>query len=233
MLRILLLYLPLPFFWALFDQQGSRWTFQANRMNGDLGFYTIKPDQIQMVNPLLILVFIPVFEIVFYPILSMLGIRRPLQKLGFGGILAGFAFLISALVEWQIENSPEKSISMLWQIPQYVVLTLAEVMFSVTGLAFSYEQAPESMKSVVQAFWLLTVAFGNVIIVLIAEAEFFESQVYEFILFAVLMFVDMLIFVFLAYNYKSSVARKEEIPKETETTQKHIPLNRFEDKTAS
>lgn len=202
-------------------------------MNGDLGFYTIKPDQIQMINPLMILVFIPVFEIVFYPFLSMIGIRRPLQKLTFGGILAGVAFLISALVEWQIENSPEKSVSMLWQIPQYVVITLGEVMFSVTGLSFSYEQAPESMKSVVQAFWLLTVAFGNVIIVAIAEAEFFESQVYEFILFAVLMFIDMLIFMFLAYNYKSSVPNKELIPAETESIDKHIPMNKFEEKTAS
>ncbi|XP_055305343.1 peptide transporter family 1-like, partial [Sitodiplosis mosellana] len=66
MLKILLLYLPLPFFWSLFDQQGSRWTFQANKMNGDLGFYTIKPDQVQMINPLMILTFIPVFEACLY-----------------------------------------------------------------------------------------------------------------------------------------------------------------------
>ena len=50
-------------------------------------------------------------------------------------------------------------------------------MFSVTGLEFSYSQAPTSMKSVLQACWLLTVAFGNVIVVVIAEARFFKSQV--------------------------------------------------------
>lgn len=43
-----MLYAPMPIFWALFDQTGSRWTFQADKMNGDIGFYTIKPDQIQM-----------------------------------------------------------------------------------------------------------------------------------------------------------------------------------------
>ena len=58
------MFLPFPFFWALFDQQGknllhflvnekktlaislfqgSRWTFQARHMNGDIGFYTILP----------------------------------------------------------------------------------------------------------------------------------------------------------------------------------------------
>lgn len=40
-------------------------------------------------------------------------------------------------------------------------------MFSVTGLEFSFTQAPESMKSVIQGCWLLTVAFGNVIVVII------------------------------------------------------------------
>ncbi|XP_078741948.1 solute carrier family 15 member 2-like, partial [Lampetra fluviatilis] len=33
--KVLFLYLPLPMFWALYDQQGSRWTFQATRMDGD------------------------------------------------------------------------------------------------------------------------------------------------------------------------------------------------------
>lgn len=47
-LQVLLLYLPLPVFWALYDQQGSAWTFQANRMDGYVGFYTILPDQMQV-----------------------------------------------------------------------------------------------------------------------------------------------------------------------------------------
>lgn len=38
-------------------------------------------------------------------------------------------------------------------------------------------QAPATMKSCVQAAWLMTVAIGNLIIVVIAEARFFASQV--------------------------------------------------------
>ena len=88
LLNVLVLYLPLPFFWALFDQQGSRWTFQATRMDGDVGFYVIKPDQMQVVNPLLILIFIPLYEVAFYPVLNLIGIRRPLQKLTGGKCLS-------------------------------------------------------------------------------------------------------------------------------------------------
>ncbi|KAH8287397.1 hypothetical protein KR054_006685, partial [Drosophila jambulina] len=395
LMRVLFLYLPLPVFWALFDQQGSRWTFQATRMDGDMGAWDIKPDQLQVLNPLLILLFIPLYDVAFYPALRLVGISRPLQKLTMGGILAGVAFIISGVVELNLEktypdlpyahnvqlrifnaencqyqlsgmlngnqlqpfqvpalnvytdkdvyvenesnliytlssteagcvgysgshvltqntawslflnprnvsqthywekdfvdkpseshplirnvanidptlkvvwrsvsknevvyddyanetlltrvNSGEyavfvgdsnigsfnvhtggvytllivlnsagtytanlvtitepNSMNILWLIPQYVIMTLGEVMFSVTGLEFSYAQAPPSMKSVLQACWLLTVAFGNVIVVIIAEAALFESQASEFFLFAGLMFADMLLFMVMAYYY--------------------------------
>ncbi|XP_062141372.1 peptide transporter family 1 isoform X2 [Drosophila sulfurigaster albostrigata] len=417
LMRVLFLYLPLPVFWALFDQQGSRWTFQATRMDGDMGSWDLKPDQLQVLNPLLILVFIPLYDVAFYPALRLVGIRRPLQKLTMGGILAGIAFIISGIVELNLEktypvlpyshntqlrvyntencayhfetnltsipsfdvepssvytktdvwlndvptylqytitpgagcpeyeggthrltdntawslflNSGNKtgpatfweedfvnkpsdsyplvrtvanlvqereikwvssknsyeatetnltrvnsnnydvyidgtpygnfrihtggvytllikenpigvyeltlhevtesnSMNILWLIPQYVVMTLGEVMFSVTGLEFSYAQAPPSMKSVLQACWLLTVAFGNVIVVIIAEAALFDSQASEFFLFAGLMFIDMLIFMFMAYNYKPNDPNKknEEIEPLTGDANKQIePLS--------
>ena len=105
LLNVLVLYLPLPVFWALFDQQGSRWTLQATRMDGDLGFATIKPDQMQVINPLLILVFIPLYEVLFYPLLNLIGVRRPLQKIVLGGILAGVSFVSSMTVEIFLEKT--------------------------------------------------------------------------------------------------------------------------------
>lgn len=46
-----------------------------------------------------------------------------------------------------ITVTKENSVTMLWLIPQYVIMTLGEVMYSVTGLQFSYNEAPESMRS--------------------------------------------------------------------------------------
>ena len=103
-MRVLKLFLPLPIFWALFDQQGSRWTFQAKNMSGDLGSFVLKPDQMQVVNPFLILLFIPLFNGCLYPIFNKLHIiNTPLKKLTLGGMLAALSFLLSALVEFQIE----------------------------------------------------------------------------------------------------------------------------------
>lgn len=78
-------------------------------------------------------------------------------------------------------------------------------MFSVTGLEFSFTQAPASMKSVLQAFWLLTVTFGNILVVIIAKIKLFESQSDEFFLFTGLMVLDILLFIYLAKKYKYRV----------------------------
>ena len=44
------------------------------------------------------------------------------------------------------------------------------------GVCYSV-QAPVSMKAVCQAAWLWTVAFGNLIVIIIAESRIFENQV--------------------------------------------------------
>lgn len=42
------------------------------------------------------------------------------------------------------------TVNILWQLPQFFVITVGEVLFSITGLEFSYSQASVNMKSVVQ-----------------------------------------------------------------------------------
>lgn len=126
------------------------------------------------------------------------------EKLRHGGV---YSLLIGTqrngdIVTKMIEVTKPNYMNILWLVPQYVVMTLGEVMFSVTGLEFSYTQSPAAMKSVLQACWLLTVAFGNVIVVVVAELESFDSQATEFFLFAGLMFVDMILFMWMAYRYE-------------------------------
>jgi POT family proton-dependent oligopeptide transporter len=51
--------------------------------------------------------------------------------------------------------------SIAWQLLAYLVLTLAEVLVSVTCLEFSYTQAPKKMKSFIMSLYLLSVSAGN------------------------------------------------------------------------
>ena len=40
----------------------------------------------------------------------------------------------------RLEDVMANNVNIAWQIPQYVLITVGEVMFSVTGLEFSYSQ---------------------------------------------------------------------------------------------
>ncbi|XP_072396371.1 peptide transporter family 1-like [Diabrotica undecimpunctata] len=397
-LHVLVLFLPLPIFWALYDQQGSGWTLMAVRMDGNIGFYTILPDHMQLVNPLLILAFIPLFTYCIYPLLGKCNLlKTSLQRMTCGGILAAAAFAVSAFVmiaiekndpvlpsagniqlrahnpssciisvstnmseikpftldpkssyvnqdiewsgeksvkftfhsitkeckdsvqiislaekkaygmfmqsngsirfyeddvaksrtgfplvrtlpdtdidvtytqkkksininsgnisareffrpgHWSVEVGGEKldktiylqlggtyavminekqmdfnytivtkpnAIHITWLLLQYFIITAAEIMFVITGLEFSYSQAPVSMKALLQACFLLTTAFGNLIIVIISSMEIFEKKSYDFFLYCGLMVADMLIFTFLAMRYK--YVKKEESPPSSE-----------------
>lgn len=110
-LNVLIVYLPLPFYWSLIQQQSSKWIFQATRMNGDIGFYTIKPDQMLVLGPMIITFLIPLFNKVLFPLLEKVGIKTPLQKMSLGMIFAAVSFIVSAYVESKIS---EAYISILW-----------------------------------------------------------------------------------------------------------------------
>src|SRR6218665_1508419 len=105
-MQILYLYIPLPIFWALFDQQSSRWTLQAVQMNGNIGSFGIKPDQIQVINPLLVIAMVPVFEWAIYPAMDKFtNFNRPLRKMVIGGLLAALSFVICGFFQIGIETN--------------------------------------------------------------------------------------------------------------------------------
>ena len=176
-LRILMIFLPLPLFWALYDQQGSTWTFQAREMNRKL-FWNLEvfPEQMQIINPLLIMIFIPICEMGIYPVCAKMNfLIKPLERMIVGAIMTAMAFLSSSIVFWHLEMGYK--LHVLWLVPQYIFLTLGEILFSITGLEFSYKESPESMRSVIQALWLLTTTLGNFCVVLISKFNSFKSDV--------------------------------------------------------
>lgn len=208
--NIMVLFSPFIIFFAIFEQQSSRWLFQASKMNGDIGFYIIQPDQMQITNGILVLLFVPIFDTVIYPLMNKIGFRQPLRRMSLGGFFICISCLLSALVQFKIETSPENSVNMLWLVPQYIAITIGEIMFSVTSSSFAYEQAPNDMRSVVQALLLLNIAFSNLIVLFTVEFTVFERQSYEFLLFTSIMFVDMLVFMGLAYKFNCKTPNEVE-----------------------
>uniref|UniRef100_A0A0K0D336 Neur_chan_memb domain-containing protein n=1 Tax=Angiostrongylus cantonensis TaxID=6313 RepID=A0A0K0D336_ANGCA len=89
------------------------------------------------------------------------------------------------------------TVSILWVVPQFIVITLGEVLLSVTGLEFAYSQSAPSMKSFLQAMWLLTVFMGNIIDMAISGTHIIPEPAMEFFFYALLMILTMAIFILL------------------------------------
>ena len=114
----------------------------------------------QTVNPILILVFIPLFTYVVYPLLGRFFEVTPLRKIGIGLFVTGDR--IRRFRRWckqSIDAGGAPHIG--WQFLAYALMTAAEVMVSITGLEFSYTQAPRKMKSFVMGVFLLSITLGN------------------------------------------------------------------------
>jgi POT family proton-dependent oligopeptide transporter len=220
------LYAFVAVFWALYDQSGSAWVQQAVQMDrnlfGDkfsnwLGVkWVLLPSQVQAVNPLLILIFIPLFSYVIYPAAERVVRLTPLRKIGAGFFLTCLAFLISAWIEDRIVAGAVPSV--WWQILAYVFITAAEVMVSVVGLEFSYTQAPLTMKSVVMALWYLAVSAGNLFASLVNKVLQDENgrltitEVQYYLFFTALMAVGTLIYMFYAMTYREQTFLQESEP---------------------
>ena len=167
--RLAIIYAFVAVFWALFDQTGSSWVLQAENMDREfLGVIWLE-SQIQAVNPILVMILIPIFQFVLYPAIDKVFKLTSIRKISIGLFLTALGFWLISLAQDLIDRGEVPSIA--WQLYAYLVLTSAEVMISITGLEFSYKQAPKKMKSVVMALWLFSVSLGN----------FFTSSVNHFI----------------------------------------------------
>jgi POT family proton-dependent oligopeptide transporter len=200
--KIMGIFIMVSLFWALFDQSGSSWIRQAKLMRtvSVLGF-EILPSQLQALNPVLVMLLIPFLDYVGYPYAEKMGFRMTaLRRMTIGMLFAFLSFVGVALIQRSIDAVGPGKVNILWQAVPYVIITISEVLVSVTGLEFAYSQAPKRMKSTIMGFWLLTVAIGNGLVSILAE--FGKLPLVQFFwLFAGLMLAAALIFGLRAHYY--------------------------------
>lgn len=111
----------IPMFWAIFDQTGSAWVLQAKSMDREMLGTVWYESQVQAVNPLLILILIPVFTYVVYPTIDRVWRMTPLRKIGIGLFVTALAFSVSAFIELGIAaGSPEAVSNLVVAFPELV-----------------------------------------------------------------------------------------------------------------
>ncbi len=204
-LRILIVFALVTPFWSLFDQKASTWILQGNLMTIPHeawwwpSWLVQQPAQMQALNPLLVMLLIPFNNLVLYPALRKFGFEpTALRRMGYGIAFSGLAWVVAGILQLYLDGGD--AVSIVWQTLPYALLTFGEVLVSATGLEFAYSQAPPSMKGSIMSFWLLSVTFGN-LWVLLTNAAIRNDFVTEQIAHSGLSETAFLMFFFAAFAF--------------------------------
>ncbi|XP_066905027.1 peptide transporter 3 isoform X3 [Halyomorpha halys] len=108
----------------------------------------------------------------------------------------------------QFEITPPNEISVLWMIPQYIILSISMVLFRISAFAFLYTETPDTMKSLAWSMCYMNLSTGNVITVIFGgtgkpvRKQLSYHWSISFLIFGLGMVFCMLFFIQAAYTYK-------------------------------
>jgi POT family proton-dependent oligopeptide transporter len=165
-LALIVLCIPVTFFWATYEQQGNTVALWADAFTDrtiDLVFWTaeIPTTWFQSFNPFMIFAFTPLV-VALWTWQARRG-REPstVAKLAFGCLGVAGANLIMAVAAWTAGGDGKAS--WLWLLMYFVVITLGELYLSPIGLSLVSKVAPPSRLSMMMGIWLATSFTGNFI----------------------------------------------------------------------
>ena len=117
-------------------------------------------DEMQNIDPIVIMIFIPILDKLGYPFLRKRGFPMyPVTGITVGFLLAAISMAFAAIIQHEIyirgpgytnpgENGPN-NIHVAVQTPGYILIGLSEIFASITGLEYAFTKAPANMKSFV------------------------------------------------------------------------------------
>ena len=147
-------------FWAGFEQAGGTFNLFANEnTNRMIGSWEMPATWFQNINPIAILIFAPLFSIMWLKLDAMKFNPRTPIKFSIGMFLGAIAFYIMTMAAHAAEGG--NLVSPLWLVIVYVILTLGELMLSPIGLSMITKLAPKELVSVVMGLWMASFAAGN------------------------------------------------------------------------
>jgi POT family proton-dependent oligopeptide transporter len=210
--RITILFVILSAFYCLYELTGSAWIIQVEKLNKHWLGYNWESSQVPSFNALFVLILIPIFTYVVYPVLNKFFRLNALRKMIIGMFFLIIPFLIIVWLEYKIRAGLTPSVG--WQFLANFLLTAAEVFVSIPCLEFAYTQAPKWMKSFIMSLYLAaSIGLGNLLTFiinnLIKDREFFKGPNYYWT-FIIFMFVSSIIFAIFAVFYKGKTYTQDE-----------------------
>ena len=141
--------------------------------------------------------------------LSTAGVLEPLLKTGdeLASVKQEPAQVTVETVDWV---KPSERVTVWWQVLAYLILTMAEILVSITGLELAFVAAPASMKSFVTACFLSVVFLANILIVApIAQLYPMMKPGVYFACLAGMMMVVIIIYIPIAIRFNQMMAAQK------------------------
>eukprot|EP01083_Nonionella_stella_P066368 174721_1 len=224
----------LPFmtlYWIVYSAMNSLFYSQGCQMNYMVTTsFNFPIATLNDADIIIILILVPLMDRCLYPFLAgpygccRLGM---LKKIGVGYFVLALAMLVAGVIEiWRKQSETYiitstcdssiyiSSLSVLWQIPQYLLVGVSEVFASITSLEFFSSQAPDEMKSIVYAANLMVTGIGFLLAALLVfvvdlwRPQWIPNDLddgyleYYFFLIAGIMIVTLIAFIPAARKYK-------------------------------
>ncbi len=146
-------------FWALFEQQAASLTLLADQQfNLDVFGFTFLASQVQLMNPLFIVMFAPVMAWLWVALANKNVEPSTPGKFGIAMLLIGLGYVVFAY-GMGLDESTSKSF--IWLVFIYLSLTLAELCLSPVGLSMVTKLSVSKIVGMLMGTWFLFTALGN------------------------------------------------------------------------
>ncbi|KAL5606569.1 uncharacterized protein BROUX77_003762 [Berkeleyomyces rouxiae] len=193
----------LPLFHLCYNQMTGNLTTQA----GTMELHGVPNDIIQNLNPISIVIMIPIFDHFLYPGLRKLGIQfTPIKRMATGFIFSAASMVAAAVMQHFIylkspcgeyangEDCDPAPINVWAQSLPYILIGIAEIFTSVTSFEYAYSKAPENMRSLVMSVNLFMSAFAAAVGQAFTPLSGDPLLVWNYTVVAILAFVGGVVF---------------------------------------
>lgn len=226
-------FLFLPAFHLAYNQMTTNLTSQAATMvlNG------APNDLIQNLNPISIIILVPIMDRLVYPGLRKIGIAfTPLKRMTVGFFFASASMIAACVMQHYIyklgpcgtnanacaEEGIKAPINVWAQCLPYVLIGIAEIFTNVSSYEYAFAKAPENMKSLVMAVNLFMTAFASAIGQAWTPISGDPYLVWNYLSIAVIAFIAGVAF-WICFRHLDNQEDKLNMLKKTEFIGKHQP----------
>ncbi|KAJ4957289.1 hypothetical protein NE237_014072 [Protea cynaroides] len=246
LLRLIPIWLCTVFYSLVYVQMSSLFIEQGASMKTTIGTFRIPPASMSVFDIVSISTFIIFYHKFIVPCCIKITKSKPkipseLQRMGIGLFMAAVAMVFASIIEQQrLKYANESgngnelsSLSIFWQIPQYILIGASEAFMYVAQMQFFSEQTPDGLKSLGIALCMTSTSLGSYLCSFLLTAVMAITTKNGkpgwvppnlndghldrfFILTAALTVVNLVVYVLCAKRFKSILMEKRDADKEME-----------------